>query len=242
MIFPKSIILALVALVTAPSVHAFQAVTPSVAFRAGQVASTCLYAEEEGEAGTEAEPASDTSAGATDILNSPEFLRRKIDVIKSDIAQAEADTVVAQEQAEAGKAEWGPQIEDLEREYKNIQERMTSQSGQQNDMAITMVVREMLELLDNFDRAFGVIKPENDEQAAIEAEYKELYQSVVDKFVELGVEQVATLGTEFDYEVHQAVMQKPSEEYEEGIVCEEFQKGFKMGDTLIRAAMVAVAA
>lgn len=119
---------------------------------------------------------------------------------------------------------------------------MTSQSGQQNDMAVTMVVREMLELLDNFDRAFGVIKPENDEQAAIEAEYKELYQSVVDKFVELGVEQVATLGTEFDYEVHQAVMQKPSEEYEEGIVCEEFQKGFKMGDTLIRAAMVAVAA
>jgi molecular chaperone GrpE len=46
---------------------------------------------------------------------------------------------------------------------------------------------------------------------------------------------------EFDYEFHQAVMQKPSEEYEEGIVCEELAKGFKLNDQLIRAAMVVVA-
>mmetsp|Transcript_18499 Transcript_18499/g.45832 ORF Transcript_18499/g.45832 Transcript_18499/m.45832 type:complete len:236 (-) Transcript_18499:55-762(-) len=235
MIFPKSIILALAALV-APSVNAFQIVKPSVAFHAGQVASTCLYAEEEGEAGTEA----DTSS--TDILNSPEFLRRKLDVIKSDIAQAEADIAVAQEQAEAGKAEWGPQMEALQSEYKNIQDRMSSQGGQQNTMATTVVVREMLELLDNFDRAFGVIKPETEEEEAIDAAYKELYQSVLDKFAELGVEQVETVGTEFDYEVHQAVMQRPSEDYEEGMVCEEFQKGFKIEETLIRAAMVVVAA
>ena len=56
------------------------------------------------------------------------------------------------------------------------------------------------------------------------------------------MEEVETVGTEFDYEVHQAVMQKPSEEYDEGIVCEELQKGFKIGDTLVRAAMVVVAA
>ena len=102
--------------------------------------------------------------------------------------------------------------------------------------------REILELLDNFDRAFGAVKPETDAEMAIEAEYKELYDSIVATFENLGVEQVKTLGTEFDYEVHQAVMQRPSDEYEEGMVCEEFQKGFKMGDTLIRAAMVAVAA
>ena len=115
MIFPKSIILALTALVVAPSVSAFQVAKPSVAFRVGQVAtSTCLYAEEEAEAGTESETPSAT--GSTDILNSPAFLKRKIDVLKSDIAQAEADIVAAQEQAQAGKAEWGPQLENLERE------------------------------------------------------------------------------------------------------------------------------
>lgn len=119
---------------------------------------------------------------------------------------------------------------------------MTSQSGQQNEMAVTMVVRQMLELLDNFDRAFGSIKPETDEQTAIQAEYKELYQEVLEKFTSLGVKQVPTVGVEFDYEIHQAVMQRPNPDYEEGIVCEEYTKGFKMGDTLIRAAMVAVAA
>ena len=109
-------------------------------------------------------------------------------------------------------------------------------------MATIMVVREMLELLDNFDRAFGVIKPETEEEAAVEVEYKALYQSVLEKFAELGVELIPTVGTEFDYEYHQAIMQRPDADYEEGIVCEEFQKGFKMGETLIRAAMVAVAA
>ena len=108
-------------------------------------------------------------------------------------------------------------------------------------MAIVQVTREVLKVLDNFDRAFGAIKAETDSQKAIEDEYRNTYNEILTILTDLGVEEVKTLGTEFDYEVHQAIMQKPSEEYEEGVVCEEFQKGFKLGDTLIRAAMVAVA-
>lgn len=118
---------------------------------------------------------------------------------------------------------------------------MAGQSEFKDMEVIRSVVREMLDLLDNFDRAFTSIKPETDAEKAIEAEYKEAYQTVMEAIAGLGVEEVATVGTEFDYEWHQAVMQKPSDEYEEGIVCEEFQKGFKLGETLIRAAMVAVA-
>ena len=109
-------------------------------------------------------------------------------------------------------------------------------------MATVRVAREMLSVLDTFDRAFASVKPETDEQLAIEAEYKVTYQQILEIFKELGVETVETLGKEFDYEYHQAVMRKPSTEYEEGIVCEEFAKGFVIGSTLIRAAMVAVAA
>ena len=108
-------------------------------------------------------------------------------------------------------------------------------------MATVQVAREVLKVLDNFDRAFGVIKAETDSQIAIEQEYRQTYNDTLQILADLGVEEVKTVGTEFDYEVHQAVMQKPSDEYEEGIVCEEFQKGFKLGDTLIRAAMVSVA-
>jgi molecular chaperone GrpE len=118
---------------------------------------------------------------------------------------------------------------------------MTTQNQQGDTMATTQVVREMLEVLDNFDRAFGVIEATTDEEKAIEAEYRGVYQSILDVFDKLGVKEVETVGTEFDYEVHQAVMQRPSDEYEEGIVVEEFQKGFVLEDTLIRAAMVSVA-
>lgn len=109
-------------------------------------------------------------------------------------------------------------------------------------MATVQVAREVLKVLDNFDRAFGVINAETDTQVAIEKEYRQTYAHILQLLADLGVEEVQTVGTEFDYEVHQAVMQKPSDEYEEGVVCEEFQKGFKLGDTLIRAAMVSVAA
>jgi molecular chaperone GrpE len=178
---------------------------------------------------------------ATDILNSPDFLRRKLEVIKSDIAKAQEDLEEAKQRLEAGKAEWGSQIEDLQLEYQKIQQRMNTQSSMSDDMATTQVARQMLEVLDNFDRAFGSVTAETDEEKAIEAEYKKAYNDILVTFEKLGVEEIKSVGAEFDYEVHQAVMQKPSDEYEEGIVCEEFAKGFKIGDTLIRASMVAVA-
>ena len=61
-------------------------------------------------------PAAAAAATETDILSSPAFLKRKIDVLKSDIAAIDKEMEEARERAEAGKAEWGPQLEDLKRE------------------------------------------------------------------------------------------------------------------------------
>jgi molecular chaperone GrpE len=119
---------------------------------------------------------------------------------------------------------------------------MSNQNEKGDTKAIVRVVQEVLGLLDNFDRAYGVIKPETDADRVIEEEYKAAYQAILDTIGKLGVKEVETVGKEFDYEMHQAVMQMPGTEYEEGICCQEFQKGFMMEDTLIRPAMVAVAA
>ena len=119
---------------------------------------------------------------------------------------------------------------------------MSSQNKQGDAEATRTVVRELLEVIDNFDRAFQAVKPSSEEEEAIEKEYREVYQSILDVFEELGVKAIEPVGKEFDYELHQAVMQRPSDEYEEGIVMEEYQKGFILGDMLIRASMVAVAA
>lgn len=80
--------------------------------------STCLFVEE-----TEAEEVQEETAagdivvpraGGDDILNSPAFLQRKLDVIKSDIAKVEEQIAAAKAQLEDGKAEWGHQFEALE--------------------------------------------------------------------------------------------------------------------------------
>ncbi len=127
-------------------------------------------------------------------------------------------------------------------QYKIIQQRMNDQSSQGDTMATIQVAREMLDMLDNFDRAFQAVPGETESEKQIEEEYKQAYAMILKTFNKLGIEEVETLGKEFDYTYHQAVLQMPSEEYEEGIVCVELQKGFVIGETLIRAAMVAVAA
>lgn len=245
----------------AASTEAFTVVRPQrsvVAATTHITTTTTSLRAEQAESGSsaddDAEPAEDEAQASTktsamkksdtadDILNSPDFLKRKLEVLKSDLAKASKDLEEAQARLEAGKAEWGAQLDDLAKEYKNIQSRMNTQSNASSDQATMQVARQMLDVLDNFDRAFGAVTAETESEKAIEAAYQEAYNDILAVFEKLGIEQIETVGSEFDYEYHQAVMQRPSEEHEEGIVCEEFAKGFKIGDTLIRAAMVAVAA
>jgi len=195
---------------------------------------------EDAAAAAATEPAA-AAADQNDILNSPAFLKRKLEVLGSDIAAAEEELVAATERKEVAKEEWGPQLEALQREYTNIQQRMTEQNQEGDSDAKVRVVKGIVDLLDNFDRASGVIVSETEAEKAIESEYKAAYQDILDQFNKLGVNEVETVGLEFDYELHQAVMQMPGTDYEEGVVCQEFQKGFIMGEALIRPAMVAVA-
>lgn len=215
-------------------------------FLAPRSTTLCMAEEETAEEPAAQEEAKSAEEGASapdpnDILSSPAFLKRKLEVLESDIATAEEDLAAATERKEVAKEEWGPQLEALQREYTNIQQRMTEQNQEGDSDAKVRVVKGILDLLDNFDRASGVIVPETEEEKAIESEYKAAYQEILDQFQKMGVVEVETVGKEFDYELHQAVMQMPGTEYEEGFVCQEFQKGFVMGEALIRPAMVAVA-
>jgi len=210
---------------------------------------TSLFAEEDGEASSEEEIKSEekveesSSDSGTDILNSPAFLKRKLEVLQSDIEKIDAKMSSANDVYEANKAEWGPQLDDLRKEQANIQDRMKSKMKAGAGAANIQIARKLLNVIDNFDRAFSAITPETDAEKEVEAAYKESYDMVINQFADLGVKKVETVGTEFNYEFHSAVMTRPDEDHEEGIVCEELAKGFAMEDgTLIRAAMVVVAA
>ena len=124
-----------------------------------------------------------------------------------------------------------------------MSDRLDKQSKTGSSAVAKDIAVELLSVLDNYDRAFKSVDPETDEEKETEALYLEVYNMIIASLGELGVKPVETVGIEFDYEFHQAVMMRPDEDYEEGLVCEELQKGWSMEDGfLIRAAMVVVAA
>mmetsp|Transcript_16707 Transcript_16707/g.38774 ORF Transcript_16707/g.38774 Transcript_16707/m.38774 type:complete len:243 (+) Transcript_16707:64-792(+) len=190
----------------------------------------------------EEQAASPPSEDTSDILNSPAFLTRKVEVLQSDIAAMEKEIEEANALYTAGKAEWGDKFDMLNKESQLMQERFAEQGAQGKETATVEVAQKILNVLDNYDRAFQSVEAATNEEVEIVDAYKNTYDMILDAFSELNVTKVETVGTEFDYEMHQAMMQMPSDEYEEGIVCQEFAMGWKCGEKLIRPAMVAVAA
>jgi len=203
--------------------------------------SSPLYAEET--SSNEEASAADEQAAAdtTDILNSPAFLKRKVEVLQSDIAAIEKEIDEANTVYLAGKEEWGSKFDMINRESQAMQERLAKQGSQGKETATMEVATSILNVLDNYDRAFQAVEPATNEEVEIVDAYKHTYDLIIDALTELNVTKVETVGVEFNYELHQAMLQMPSDEHEEGLVCQEFAPGWAFGEKCIRPAMVAVA-
>ncbi|XP_058078939.1 uncharacterized protein LOC131227209 [Magnolia sinica] len=104
------------------------------------------------------------------------------------------------------------------------------------------VVESLLPVLDNFERAKTQIKVETEGEEKINNSYQSIYKQFVEILTSLGVVTVETVGNPFDPLLHEAIMREDSTEFEEGIILQEFRKGFKLGDRLLRPSMVKVSA
>jgi len=70
---------------------------------------------------------------------------------------------------------------------------------------------------------------------------EKVYRQLMDELEKLGVRPIEALGTDFDPNIHNAVMQEETEEYGSGKVCKELQKGYMLNDSVVRHSMVSVA-
>ncbi|KAF8052284.1 hypothetical protein N665_1576s0005 [Sinapis alba] len=104
------------------------------------------------------------------------------------------------------------------------------------------VVENLLSVLDNFERAKSQIKVETEGEEKVTNSYQSIYKQFVEILGSLGVVTVETVGKQFDPMLHEAIMREDSAEYEEGIVLEEYRKGFLLGERLLRPSMVKVSA
>lgn len=102
------------------------------------------------------------------------------------------------------------------------------------------VLREILPVIDNLERAVAASETTDRVEAVVEG-VKLVLRSFEDTASRIGLERVKTVGERFDPSVHDAIQQVESADAEPGTVIAEALAGYKLGDRLLRAALVVVA-
>ena len=101
------------------------------------------------------------------------------------------------------------------------------------------VIEKILPIVDNFERGFDTVD-ESDKDDAFVIGMQKIYTQLTKQLEALGVKPIEAVGKEFDPNMHNAVMQVESQEYESGIVAQELLKGYMYHDQVLRHSMVAV--
>ncbi|WP_029323321.1 nucleotide exchange factor GrpE [Butyrivibrio sp. AE3004] len=125
-------------------------------------------------------------------------------------------------------------------EFENFRKRTDKEKAQMFDNGAANVLEKILPVVDNFERGLAAV-PEEDKGSAFADGMNMIYKQLMKQMEDLGVTPIEAVGKEFDPNFHNAVMQVDSEEYEEGFVAQELQKGYMFHDTVLRHSMVAVA-
>jgi len=169
---------------------------------------------------------------------------------KKDIKAEEAvEEVETTETAES--AEETPQVNEWEEKYNaerdahlrvaaefdNFRKRTIKEKEASYGNGKADAVEKLLPVYDNLERALN--QPTEDE--AFKKGVEMTMTQLVGIFSGLGVEIFGNVGEEFDPNFHNAVMHTEDENFGENTICQVFQKGFKLGEKIIRFAMVQVA-
>ena len=122
-------------------------------------------------------------------------------------------------------------------EFDNFKRRTEREKASVAEFAKAGLIKQLLPILDNIDRAASADKESAEYIKGIEMIVKQ-FESIVSN---LHIEEIAKEGDQFDPNFHEAVMHVEDETLGENVIAQVLQKGYKIGDTVIRAAMVKVA-
>lgn len=122
-------------------------------------------------------------------------------------------------------------------EYDNYRKRTAKEKEETYQNATIHVLGEFLEVADNFERAMTAESEIEDYKKGIEM----IFNQFSDKMKQLGAEPFGEAGEHFDPELHMAVSHIEDESKGEGEITEVYQRGYKLGDKVIRHAVVIVA-
>jgi molecular chaperone GrpE len=124
-------------------------------------------------------------------------------------------------------------------EFENYRKRIERERREQADRAVVDLLQDLLAVVDDFDLAVTVDAGEGG--GAYRKGVELIHSKLRDLLRKQGVTAIEALGTDFDPNLHQAVLHEVSPDHRDGEVIGELRKGYKLGDRLLRPAMVKVA-
>ncbi len=124
-------------------------------------------------------------------------------------------------------------------EFENFRNRTEKEKQTMFETGAKSVIEKILPVIDNFERGLLTVPEEKKADPFVDG-MNRIYKQMLTELENIGVKPIDAVGQEFDPNLHNAVMQVASEEYESGVVAQELQKGYTYRDGVVRYAMVAV--
>ena len=170
--------------------------------------------------------------------------KKEEEILQEQEAVQEEETVAEEKANEEPQNEFEKKYNDVNEkymrtlaEYDNYRKRTIKEKESIYPEAKAVVIEKFLPIMDNFQRALDSAENKDAFYEGIAMLKKQMDETLA----ALGVEEIKAVGEEFNPELHNAVMHIDDENQGENIVVEEFQKGYKIGDRVIRHSMVKVA-
>ena len=164
----------------------------------------------------------------------------------SDLSAADKTEADESEQAVTEEEDLRSTVADLEdkllraaAEFDNYKKRVSRQYIEMERNATGAVLEELLEIVDNFERALS----HNNENTTLESYHegiKLIFEQINNLLARYDVVPIESVGKTFDPNLHEALMQVASDEYEEGVVCLEMTRGYRQGNRVLRHSKVGV--
>lgn len=193
----------------------------------------------EGAAGAEAAGDSGADADAADPDSNPDAADPDADLIaEAEAIVEEASATEQLEAAQAKAADWQDRYMRLHAEWDTYRRRMGEQRAEEKARATESLMNDLLPVLDDFERTVAYAA-ENGETGLLEG-VKAVQSKLLDALKKSGLQVIDPAGEPYEALEAQAVQMVPDEKAFEETVKDVFQKGYKMGKKVLRAAMVTV--
>ena len=134
---------------------------------------------------------------------------------------------------------WKDQVLRARAEFDTYRRRVARDAEKSRLMAAESIVRDLLPVLDHLELA---LQHAEDASGGLAEGVELVRKQMMDVLTRHGVEPIPALGEVFDPHVHEAMMRQPSDQYDADTVCQEFQRGYRLGGIVLRPSKVVVSA